>query len=122
MTLKYRKLSPTKDYTFGNGENDFYTDIEAVTQAVYTRLYLWSESYWRDLNAGIPMTQRILGQIGNAANLAAIDNLIQAEILGTTGVVNIVSFESAFDSETREYAYTCTINSEYSEAVIEGTI
>lgn len=122
MSLKYRKLSPSKDYVFGNGQNDFLTDIDAVAQAVYTRLYLWRESYWRDLNAGIPMTQRILGQIGNAGNLAAIDNLIQAEILGTKDVISIVSFESVFDSESREYAYTCVINTAYSEAVIEGTL
>jgi hypothetical protein len=122
MSLKYRKLSPTKDYTFGNGSLDFITDIDAVAQAVYTRLYLWRESYWRDLNAGIPMTQRILGQIGSSANLTAIDGLIQAEISGTKDVISIVSFESAFDSESREYTYTCTINTAYSEAVIEGTL
>lgn len=120
--MRYRKLSPTGDYTFGSGGNDFHTEIQAVAQAVQTRLQLYKESFWRDLNAGIPMFQRILGTPGSPANIVAIDNIIQQQIKGTQGVTSIVGFDSSFNAQTRQYQFTATIQTEYSTTVISGVL
>lgn len=120
MTLRYRKLTATGDYTFGQSNLDFYRDLEAVRQAIQTRLDLYLETFWRDLNDGLPMYQSILGQSGGEQNLTTIDQLIQARIQGTQDVLGIVNYNSDFNRNTRKYSFTATVQTAYSETFISG--
>lgn len=121
--MRYRKLSPTGDYTFGQGPLNFYRDqVEAVAQAVKTRLQLYRASFWRDLNAGIPMMQGIAGTPGSPQNLAGIEATLQTEIRTTEGVLALLDSSVSFDSQTREYTYQALIQTQYSTTVITGTL
>lgn len=116
----YRKLSPTGDMVFGQSALDFYVDIDAVRQAIQTRLDLYLGTFWRDLSDGLPMFQSILGAPGSAANLAAIDQIIQSRIEGTENVTSVVAFSSTFDANTRAYGFTATVQTVYSETIVQG--
>lgn len=120
--MRYRRLTSAGDYTFGQGSQDFVSDIDAVAQAVYTRLNLYRETWWRDLTDGVPMFQSILGTPGSPANLANVDSILQSRINGTQGVTALTYFTSEFNPVTRQYSYTANVQTIYSTTVIQGTI
>lgn len=121
--MRYRKLTTTGDYSFGQGPLDFYIDnVEAVAQAIQTRLLLFKGAFWRALNEGLPMFQTILGGSGSAESRLGIDNLIQQRIRGTQGVLGILDYSSAFDPETRQYSFQATVQTIYSTTVVSGVI
>lgn len=119
--MKMRKLSPTGDYTYGQGLQDFCTDIDAVRQLIQTRLQLYQGTFWRDITAGFPLFT-ILGGPGSPNAITANNNAIQNIINTTQGVSGIVSFSSSFDSSSRAYSYTAQIQTQYSNTVISGTL
>lgn len=117
----YRKLTPEGDYSFGQSRANFLSDLEAVAQAVKTRLQLWKETFWRDLQDGLPLFQEILGTPGSQSNIQRIDAIIQGRILGTQGVLGLPRYSSAFDPETRAYQFTATVQTIYSTTIISGS-
>lgn len=118
--MRYRKLTSTGDYRFGQSQDDFLTGIEATAQACKTRLDLWQGNFWRDLSDGLPMLQQILGQPGSAENLASVDSLIAERIRNTPEVQQVVNYSSTWDPETRAYTFTASVQTQDSETVIAG--
>ena len=118
--MKYRRLDKQGDYTFGS--NNFLTGVEAVAQAVMTRLKLLKGEWWEDLNDGLPLWQEILGQSGSNSHIVYIDNVITQRIYNTTDVVSIIDYESNWNSATREYGFVAKVNTAYSETTIEGIL
>lgn len=115
--MKYRTLSADGDYTFGNGNLDFYIDIpEAVAQAVKTSLLLWLGEWYLDVTAGVPYMQSVIGK--HSQDLA--DSTLVAQISQVQGVVNIVDFQSIIDPNTRTYSVVKgTINTIYGLTEVE---
>lgn len=105
--MKYRKLDPDGDYTFGGGSGDFLEGAEAVAQAVKTNLLLLYGEWWENTTEGLPLFQNILGQPGTPGNLQAVDLLVRARIAKTSGVKRIKSFSSSY--ENRKYSLNVTI-------------
>lgn len=114
----YRALDKEGDYTFGQNSQNFLSGVEAVAQAIYTRLKLFLGEWWMDINDGLPMWQSILGSPSGEANLRAVDNLIKTRIRETQGVDSIVSYTSTFDTNTRRYSFTAEVNTIYGETTI----
>lgn len=110
--MKYRKLDANLDYSFGQRSQNFVTGVEAVAQAVLTRLKLYQGEWWEDLENGLPLMQRILG-FRNTKNAA--DILIRERISGTTGVLQMISFTSQFNNETRAYTCQAVVSTIYGE-------
>lgn len=127
MTMKYFRLDSQGDMTFGFGDQDFVNDTDAVKQAIKTRLELYLGTFWRDLEDGLPMFQQILAQPGSQEHITLIDNIIKDRVLGTQDVTSIVTFNSAFNPNTRQYTAEIFAQSSYSTtpiylAVMDGTI
>ena len=120
--IKYRRLDSNGDYTFGAGNNNFLVDVEAVSQAVMTRLKLLKGEWWEDLEDGLPLWQEILGSQGSNQHLTYVDNLITQRVFNTPGVTHIIDYEGLWNSSTRQYSFSARINTEYSETIIEGVI
>lgn len=112
-TMIYRKLSPTGDYTFGQGSQDFLIGTYACGQAIQTGLYLWQGSWWLDLSVGLPMFQQILQTPGSPANVQVVDTLIQTQISNTQGVSEILEYNSTFAN--RNYSASAQVLSIYSQ-------
>lgn len=108
------------DYVFGQGNQDFYTDLQATAQAIYTRLQLLQGTFWRALNDGLPAFQQILGIPGNIANISQVDTLIQNRIIETPHVTNIVSYAS--NLLNRQYQAQASVLTEFSSEPVSITI
>lgn len=114
--MRYRKLGPDGDYSFGNGQLDFYRDTpEAVGQLVETRLLLWLGEWFLDINDGTPYMQGVMGK----KSLTLANNTIQQRILGTDGVTAITNFQSSVDPNTRKLTVSCDIDTIYGPTSVQ---
>lgn len=96
--MRYRKLSLTGDYTFGNGQNDFWRDVpEAVGQACETRLLLWLGEWYLDIEDGTAYMQGVLGKYSQAT----ADTTIQDRALGTQGLSDLDNYVSTVNPDDR---------------------
>jgi hypothetical protein len=117
--MRYRKLDNNGDMTFGNQQADFYRDIpEAPAQAVLTRLRLWLGEWFLDQTQGTPYTQAVLGM--HTQN--TVDPVMRSQILNTTGVTDIVSYESLRDPDNRKLTINATINTLYGVTTVQGVL
>lgn len=98
--MRYRQLSPTGDYQFGQGQLNFLINSpEAVAQAVETYLRLWLGEWYLNINDGTPWLEGVFGYNSQAE---ADQTLIQT-ILGVQGVQDLRNWESTVDPVTRAY-------------------
>lgn len=112
--MRYRKLTPTGDYTFGTGA-DFYIDSPTtVAQAVLTRLELWRGEWFVNLDDGVPYYSDVLGKYTQAQRDAVIKRVVSL----TPGVKQIVAYESVFDTAKRTFTVSMTIDTIYGQAVV----
>jgi hypothetical protein len=93
-------------------------DVQAVQQAIMTRLRLFLGEWWENMNLGLPVFQSMLGQLGSKATQAAINLAIQQQIEGVpyvTGCTDVVSqFENgvfSFSAVAQTSFGPVTINS-----------
>lgn len=115
-TIKYRALSPTGDYTFGFGNTCFVTDSEAVRQAVQTKLKMFKNEYWEDLNDGLPFFQTMAGSFDKNA----IDMAVKERILETPHVTGIKTFKSEITAY-RKYIMYATVDTDFGTVSAEVT-
>lgn len=115
--MKYRKLTSEGDYSFGASGLNFYTDIQAIAQAIQTRLQLFQGDFWRDQEAGLPLMQKIAGTPGSPQNLTTIDAIILQLVKETEGVTEIIEYSSDFDGNTRSYSFQGLVQTIYSETI-----
>src|ERR1035437_7868652 len=82
-TISYRQRDANWDPRWGQGQSDFLTNLEAVAQAIWTRLRMFEGEWWADQGDCLPLWQSILGVGGARRNLQANTILIVDRILGT---------------------------------------
>lgn len=120
-TITYRSLGPNNDPLFGQGQANFLSDADAVAQAILTRLRLFQGEWWASLNEGLPLWQSILGKSGSLSNIQEAELLIQTVILGTPYVTGITNQDISFDSTTRSFAYSATVETQFGQVQIANT-
>lgn len=114
--MRYRKLAPGGDYSFGNGQQDFYRDVpEAVGQSVQTRLLLWLGEWFLNISEGTPFMQGILGKysVGEASVV------IQDRTLSTFGVTNLKNYVAESDQEVRNLSVQFDIDTIYGPTQVQ---
>lgn len=108
--MRYRKLDASGDYTFGQGQSDFWRDVpEAPAQAVRTRLELWRGQWFLDTREGMPWKTEVLGN--RTANTR--DPAIRQRALGTQGIRSILEYSSSLNRETRAFSAVMTVDTIY---------
>lgn len=114
--IRYRKLSPTGDYVFGNSQLDFYRDVpEAVGQACKTRLELWLGEWFLDITVGTPYMQGVLGK----HTKAQADATIRDRALDTQGLTTIRQYESTLNPDTRALSVRFEIDTIYGPTQVD---
>ncbi len=114
--MRYRKLSPLGDYTFGSGELDFYKDTpEAVAQSVQTRLLLWLGEWFLNIDSGTPYMQGIIGK----KTKQSADATIQDRVLTTDGVSSVENYVSEIDETTRKISISFDLNTVFGPTKVE---
>lgn len=111
--ISVRALDVNGDPIYGNGQNNFLNDIQAVAQIIQTSLLLFQGEWWGDLNEGLPLFQSILGS-NNGKKTDAISLLIQNVILNCcppfiTGVKDIVTTYST----NRQFNFACVVDTQF---------
>lgn len=115
--MRYRKQDENGDYTFGRSLNDFHIDnVDAVAQAIDTRLKLWVGEWFADVSDGTGWTQAILGK--HSQNLYELT--LRQRVLETRGVISIQEFQSSLDPNTRELAVTMVVDTIYGQTDLTG--
>lgn len=115
--MRYRKLDPDGDYSFGNGAADFWKDQpEGVAQAVQTRLFLFEGEWFLDSREGMTWNTQVLGV--RTANTR--DPAIRRRVLGTTGVNAILAYSSDLNRDARGFSVGMTIDTIYGPATLTG--
>lgn len=108
--MRYRKLSPTGDYTFGSGLLNFYINSpDAVAQAVKTSLLLWLNEWYLNLDDGTPYMEGVIGK----HNQETADATLRNRIMKVQGMVSIQDFQSTIDPDNRTYTLSATLNTIY---------
>ena len=90
--MKYRAQNSSGDYVFGAGVGNFLSGIDAVAQAIKTKLLLFQNEWWENKNIGLPMLQGIVGVQGSNKNDA--DLLIVKRIRETPDVLDVSDVSS----------------------------
>jgi hypothetical protein len=124
--MRYRKLSPAGDYVAGHGNADFWVDQpEAVGQAVLTRMLLYEGEWFLDTYegtpwGGFPLNPLVVerGQILGTHTQLTRDVALQSRALGTPGIMNIASYSSAVDPDTRRFSVEMTVNTIYGQVAL----
>lgn len=114
--MRYRKLTEDQDYTFGNGQMDFWRDVpEAVGQACETRLELWLGEFFLDIDEGTAYMQGVLGKHSKQD----ADVTIQDRALGTQGLSNISNYSSEVNPENRGMTVGFNIDTIYGPTAVQ---
>ena len=115
--MRYRRQDENGDYTFGNGLNNFHIDnVDAVAQAIDTRLKLWVGEWFADVSDGTGWSQAILGK--HSQNLYELT--LRQRVLDTQGVISIQEFQSALDPNTRSLVVTMVVETVYGQTDLTG--
>jgi len=113
--MRYRKLDPNGDYTFGQqGANFYQNNPDAVAQAIKTNLGLIQGEWFLDVTLGTPYATRILGM----GRLTTYDQAIKETILNTLGVRSISNYTSRYDPGKRAASCSCTVDTIYGALAI----
>lgn len=117
--LIYRKLDDKGDMLLGIGDLAFVKNLDAITQAIYTRLRLLRGEWWERRGEGLPLWQEILGQPRTETQRNMVDLLVIERINDTRGVTAVRDVDSFYTG--RNYTFTCRVETIYGEANVEVT-
>jgi hypothetical protein len=112
-TITYRKLDQNGDPLQGAGQNSFVSDIDAVAQAISTRLKLLQGEWWENLNAGTPLFQSMLGVAGAGRHPETIALLLTERILGTPYVTSVSNVATSYNGGTRAFQFSCQVQTQF---------
>lgn len=112
--MRYRKLSATGDYTFGQGQGNFFiNNADAVAQSCKTRLLLMAGEWFLDTTSGTPYNTQILG----AHTRSTRDLAIKSRILETEGVLELLEYSS--EVVDRDFRVDARVQTIYGPTPIE---
>lgn len=115
-TIAYLQLDSNNDPSFANGTS--FTGLQAVRQAIYTRLELFQGEWWENLSIGLPVFQSMLGQLGSRRSQAAIELAIQQRIRGTPYVTGVSNVQASFVNG--RYTFTANADTVFGTVVISN--
>lgn len=119
-TIRYRKLNAAGDPLMGSGQANFVTDLDAVAQAISTRLKLFAGEWWENRNAGTPIFQSMLGVSGSGKHPETVALLLTERILSTPYVLGVSGVSAAFNPDTRAFQFTAQVQTQFGTLVLSN--
>lgn len=86
------------------------TEADFVVQSIRTRLLLYLAEWWLDLLAGTPWFQSIFVK---PTNLQVTERALKRVILGTEGVIELMSFDLTYVSAERNLVVQFEVFTEF---------
>jgi len=120
-SITVRAIVPgTNDPQQGNGQNNFLSDLDAVTQIIKTRLLLFEGEWFLNLLDGLPLFQSILGSSGASRNIQVIVNLISQRITSFTPyVIGISSVNASYLN--RQFNYEAQVETIFGTIIVSNS-
>lgn len=119
-SITVRALSTTYDPIYGAGQDAFLSDLDAVAQVILTRLRFLQGEWWADLSDGTPVFQSILNTSFGPAQQQTASMILQQRVLDTPYVTGISNVETSFNSQTRGYFWTCTVETQFGQVTLSN--
>jgi hypothetical protein len=119
--ITYRKLDANGDPLWGNGQGSFVSDVDAVAQAIRTRLLLLAGEWWENLAIGTPVFQSMLGSSTSDQALQAVALLLKQRIAGSPFVTSVSEVQISRDPTTRAVSFTAHAYSPFGTILIGFT-
>jgi hypothetical protein len=94
------------------------TDLQAVQQAIKTRILLLEGEWWEDLNEGTPMFQEILGARATPNGQEIMSQALAARISGTPYVTAVQNVTINFNPTTRAFSFKATVQTAFGVATV----
>jgi hypothetical protein len=116
----YRSLGDGYDPLWGQGQSNFKTDVDAVGQAILTRLSLFLAEWWEDQQDGTPYWQQILGASASLRQQQAISLILQSRILATPYVLSVGNVQTQFDARTRSFTFYAEVKTQFGPVVVKN--
>lgn len=112
-TILYLKLDETNDPNFDLSA--VLEDLEAVQQAILTRLLLFQGEWFENLDEGLPLFQKIVGYKNQQAAALAIT----ARVIGTPFVSGVK--DVSVSNTNRQLSYAATAQTVFGQAQVTAT-
>ena len=118
-TLTYRKLDSNGDPMMGRGTANFVSDLDAVAQAILTKLRLFTNEWWENRNTGTPLFDEMLGTSNNSKP-QLVAQLLKQRILETPYVLSVNHLETNFDSGSRRFQFSCQVTTQFGSVTLSN--
>ena len=115
--ILYIRLDENYEPDFASSKPGLITDINAVSQAILTRLRLLQGEWWENQIDGLPLWQQILGK-GTGHNQEKVNLLIQERILGTPYVTDVFGLQSSYNADTRAFNFSCGVETQFGQVSV----
>lgn len=109
--IVYLRLDAEYDPVFQVGAE--LSNLDAVAQAIKTRLLLFQGEWWENLNEGTPMFQDIIGQRASESGQKIMALALANRIAGTPYVSAVKDMAVSFDEKTRQLRFNCTAQTSF---------
>lgn len=116
MLISYLALDAGYDPIFDPAQS--LTNAAAVSQVILTSLKLFLGEWWEDFNIGLPVFQKILGQLGSDKGQKAIKLVIQQHI-EKTPYVTVVK-DVAYDFVDGQFSFTATAETVFGTVTVSN--
>ncbi len=107
-TITYRQLDASGDPMHGQGQANFLSDLEAVAQAIQTRLLLFLGEWWVNRSAGTPVFDSMLSTT-NAQRPEVVALLLKQRMLSTPYVSEVSNIQTSFDPGSHAFQLSCQV-------------
>jgi len=111
-TITVRKID-------SNGDPDWFTtlsDLDAVTQIIYTTIKLFAGEWWENLNEGTPLFQKILGVYGVTAN--SVSSVLLARIMSVDYVTGTSNVSCTYNAATKAFSFSCKVQTKFGTTTV----
>jgi hypothetical protein len=117
--MSVRRLDSAGEPVFGKKTSVVPASSEAVAIQLAMNLKLIQGEWFLDQTAGVAWLDSALGNgiFGGGADLQFLESEVKRVTLGTAGVSALLSFDLAFDHETRRAAVFLVVSDIYGEAI-----
>lgn len=113
--MKVAGINSSGDWLFGHGRNSYKTKSNAIAQNVVTRLRLFTDDWYLDVDSGIEWVE-LLGTRGNTDR---IRRAIEKSVLQTDGVKSISRIEIEQNAKDRSISVILEYNDVFDVEVSE---
>lgn len=115
--LSYRLLDENGDMTFGAPSSEIISGLDAMKQALKTRLAAVKGEWWEGDRTAIPYLPDILGAVVTPRTKDTIDLMVINRIMDTIGVISVSEVNSSISN--RRYHFSCNVQTVYGETIAE---